>query len=108
MIIQNGTIETRTAAQGGTDPGTGYPVNPAETPWGSPIPCQYSAVRYDRLAKADGERATEASYSILIEEQPVDERAQLRLKDMAGKTVGEYHIRQIEPLDAVCQLRITV
>ena len=32
MIIPNGTIETRVAAQGGIDPETGYPVQAAETP----------------------------------------------------------------------------
>lgn len=108
MIIQNGTIEMRVAAQGYIDPETGYPTQAAETPWGEPVPCQYSANKYDRLGKADGEHFTTAQYAILVEEQPVDEKAQVRLRRADGKTLGEFHIMEIEPLEAVCQLRILV
>ena len=97
MIIENGTIELKQKTSGGgIDPTMGYPQKPASVDWGTPIPCQYMANKFKT-----------AEYSVLIEEQPFDAE-QLRLKDRAGSIVGEFSIIQIEPLEAVCEIRILV
>lgn len=107
MIIQNGTIEAKRKTAGGIDPETGFPVVPSDVEWGEAIPCQYSANRHDWLGKADGEHFTVAAYSILIEERPF-EAEQIRLKDSLGNVIGEYSVMQIEPLEAVGEIKILV
>lgn len=108
MIIENGTIELKQKTSGGgIDPTTGYPVKPVSVGWGDPIPCQYSANKYNNLGRVNGEHFKTAEYSVLIEEQPFDAE-QLRLKDRAGNVVGEFSIIQVEPLEAVRELRILI
>lgn len=108
MIIENGTIEVkRKTSGGGIDPKTGYPKKPANIDWDTPIPCQYLANKYNNLGRVNGEHFTVAKYSILIEEQPFDAE-QIRLKDRKGSVIGEFSIIQIEPLEAVCEIRILV
>lgn len=111
MIIANGTIEVKRKTTTGTglDPETGFPIAPSRVSWDSPIECQYSANRYDKLGRAQGEHFTVASFTILIEEQqPLFEAEQVRLKDRNGKLLGEFSVLAIEPLEAVCQTRIMV
>lgn len=108
MIIENGTIELkRKTVTGELNPETGYPMKPRYVDWSQPIPCQYTANRYNNLGVVNGEHFKTAEYSILIEEQPF-EGEQLRLKDKSGHLVGEFSIIQVEPLDAVCEIRILV
>ena len=106
MIIANGTIETKIKTGGGIDPETDYPSKTSVT-WSKPIPCQYRANNYSKRGKVNGEAFTVASYEILIEEQPYEAEC-LRLRDMDGRTLGEFSVIEIEPLRAVCQLRILV
>ena len=106
MIIPNGTIEPKQKSGGGIDLETGHPL-PVSVGWGDPIDCQYSFSKYDWQAQLRGEPSTQRSYSILIEQQCFTAE-QIRLRDRDGNTVGEFPIRSIEPLDAVCQLRIIV
>lgn len=107
MIIQNGTIEVKRKTGGGIDPATGYPQKPGSVSWGDPIPCQYWANERDNLGQVNGEHYTLARYEILIEEQPFTAE-QIRLKGIGGETVGEFSIMRVEPLEAVCELRILV
>lgn len=107
MIIQNGTVEIKQKTGGGINSDTGYPNKPGSVSWGEPIPCQYSANKRNNLGRVNGEHFTVAQYEILIEQQPFTAE-QIRLKDLAGKSVGEFSIIQVEPLDAVCELRILV
>ena len=106
MIIANGTIQTKQKSGGGIDPKTGFAL-PVSVGWGDPIPCQFSATRFDWQAKLRGEPVTQKSYTILIEEQ-VFQAEQIRLTDRSGKVIGEFPIKQIEPLEAICQMRIIV
>ncbi len=106
MIIANGTIEAKIKTGGGIDPKTDYPIAPSVS-WGNPIPCQYRANKYSNKGRANGEAFTIASYEILIDEQPYDAEM-LRLRDAGGKMLGEFSVIEIEPLPAVCQLRILV
>lgn len=107
MIIPNGTIEIKTKTGGGINPETGYANKPDNVSWGDPIPCQFLANKYDKLGKVNGEHFTVAQYSVYIEEQPF-EAEQVRLKDRKGKVLGEFSVIDIEPLEAVCELRILI
>lgn len=107
MIIANGTIEIKNKTAGGIDPETGFPIPSTGKSWGKPIDCQYSANKYNNLGKSNGEAFTVASYSILIEEQPFTAE-QVRLKDRNGNVLGEFSIMQVEPLEAVGELRILI
>ncbi len=107
MIIQNGTIETKAKAGGGIDRETGYAIKPSAASWDEPIACQYTPNSHNFLGVTTGQHFTQASYTILIEEQPFDAE-QIRLKDMSGKVVGEFSILSIEPLEAVGEVKIIV
>lgn len=107
MIIQNGTIELKRKTAGGIDPETGFPVAPEVTSWSAPIPCQYSATKLNYLGQINGEHYTVAQYSVLIEEQPI-EAEQVRLRNLSGEIVGEFSIIRIEPLEAVCEVKILI
>ncbi len=105
MIIENGTIELQVTAGGSLDE-NGYPVAPVRR-WGAPIPCQYYPDRYNAQGRVNGEHATLRAYIILIELQSVTSE-RIRLTDSDGHVVGEFQIISSEPLQAVCQTRITV
>lgn len=107
MIIPNGTIEVKTKTAGGINLQTGYPVKSSEVSWGDPIECQYLVNKYNALALTEGEHYTAASYAVLIEEQPFTAE-QVRLKDREGNTIGEFSVIQIEPLEAVCEIRVWI
>lgn len=106
MIIPNGTIRFKVKSGGGIDPVTGHAQKPTSS-WGEPIPCQYTANSYNRLARVMGEASTQQSYEILIEEQHIPSE-QLKLTDDRAGEVGDFSIRQVEPLNAVCEMRILV
>lgn len=106
MIIPNGAIQIkRKTSGGGIDPETGYAARPTSVDWDLPIPCQYVVNKYNALATSNNEHITSASYAVLIDEQPFDGK-QVRLTDSEGNVLGEFSITQIEPLRAVCQIRI--
>lgn len=107
MIIANGTIEIKNKVVGGINPETGFPNAPSQVSWSNPIECQYSANNHNNLGKANGEHFTVASYSVLIEEQPFSAE-QVRLTDRTGVVLGEFSVISVEPLDAVCELRILI
>ena len=108
MIIPNGTIEVKRKTGGGIDPETGYAIRSSNVVWSDPIPCQAQANRYNALSfSKQGDPITLASYSVLLDEQPF-EGEQLRLTDIQGKIIGEFSIIQIEPLEAVCEIRIWI
>lgn len=109
MIIQNGTIEAKIKQAGGINHETGFPVKSTGEAFMPAIPCQYTANQYNQLGRTNGERFTVAAYTILIEQQRTPFTAeQIRLKDMDGNIVGDFSVMSIEPIDAVCQMKILV
>lgn len=109
MIIPNGTIEFITNVPGGLD-ANGYPQKAAKT-YGPVVPCQYIANTRNTLGKSNGEAFIKASYQILIEWLDFKSEGKtelVRLKSRSGNEIGEYPVLNIEPLDAVCQVRILV
>lgn len=108
MIIPNGTIEVKAKSGGGIDPTTGHPIG-ASFEWESSIPCQYIPIAHDKQAVSGGEHYTLATYMVLVEEQPFCVTGeQVRMKDKNGDVVGEYSVRSIEYLEAVCETKITI
>ena len=99
MIIPNGTIEFKEKTPGGIDPETGYPSKPTQGGWGIPIPCQYIPNSRNNLGKVNGERFTTASYTLLLEEQPLPDIEQIRLSDANGNSLGEFSL--IAPPEAL-------
>lgn len=109
MIIENGTIEFKEKTPGTIDPETGYPTKPAKVGWGNPIPCQFLPNNRNNLGRIKGERFTTATYTVLIEEQPILESEQLRLTDRSGKAIGEFSlIAPPEYLEAVGEIRLLI
>ena len=109
MIIPNGTIEFITNTPGGLDK-NGYPVASAKT-YGPVLPCQYIPNNRDAIGKKQGEAFIKASYSIYVEwlDFKSDGKTELvRLKSRSGNLIGEYPVLDIEPLDAVCQVKVLV
>ena len=108
MIIQNGHITFLESVGGGLDSVTGHPTKGTETPIGDPIPCQYMSSTYDYLAKSSGEHFTRSGYTILVENYNKVLSERLVLTDMGENEVGRFSIVRVDPLDAVCQIKITV
>lgn len=109
MIIPNGTIEFKEKSTGKIDAETGYPTKPTGSRWGTPIPCQYLPNSHNNLGKVNGERFTTANYMLLLEEQPLPDSEQLRLKDSNGKVLGEFSlIAPLESLEAVGEIKILI
>lgn len=107
MIIANGTIEIKQKTEaGGIDPVTGFPRR-SDASWGEPVACQYVPVKQNLLAKMNGEPATIASYDVFIEERYFGAE-QVRLKDLRGNVIGEFSIIEVEPLTAVCEIRLRI
>lgn len=109
MIIDNGVLYTRVATEAtpSLDPKTGYPRRAEEEYWCSPICCQFRAIDYSNLTRVQGEAVRLARYEILIEEQPFTAGA-VRLDDIFGGIVCEASVIEIEPLQAVGQIRILI
>ena len=109
MIIDNGVLYTRVATEAmpSLDPKTGYPRRAEEEYWCNPIRCQFRARDYSNLTRVQGEAVRLAKYEILIEEQPFTAGV-VRLEDVFGGVVCEASVIEIEPLQAVGQIRILI
>lgn len=110
MIIENGTIEFKKKIPGKIDPETGHPSKATEVEWSDPIPCQFTPVNRHLLMKTpEGERITKATYTVLIEMQPLPELEQLLLKNLRGESLGKFSlIAPPEMLEAVCEIKILI
>lgn len=106
MIIPNGHLAVKRKTTPGIDPETGHPVRSSGEYVGA-IPCQYTAVHYNALGMTHGEHFTPSAYTVLIDEQPFDGE-QVRLTDRNGRRVGDFSVQRIEPLEAVCQIRLWI
>lgn len=109
MIIANGSLRfLYKTGSGGIDATTGYAIERTETE-GMPIPCQYSASKMSFVAQNNGEAITNIGYTILCEHlHPRFFSERLKLYDGFDRCLGEFSVKSIEPLVAVCLTRITV
>lgn len=110
MIIQNATIVFKLPEVTEIDPETGYRSEPSHASWSEPHACQVKAVRFNQLAKTShgGEAFTSASYEVFIEEDVPCPSERVKLVDLSGRELGEFSIISLEPLEAVCEMRILV
>lgn len=109
MIIENGTIEFKRKDVAGIDPETGYPDEVSHICWGEAVPCQYQPVKRTLLSTVNGEHFTSATYSVLIEMQPLPDSEQVRLTDGNGNVLGEFSLLSPpEFLEAVGQIRLSL
>ena len=108
MIIQNGHIQFLESSGGGLDPVTGHPRKATENTIGPLVPCQYMSSTFDYLADSSGEHYTRNGYTILVENYTEVASERLVLTDRKGGEVGRFSIVRVDPLDAVCQIKITV
>lgn len=109
MIIENGTIEFKEKTPGGIDPKTGHAIKATKAAWSGPIPCQYIPNSRSSLGRVKGERYTTASYTVLIEEQPLPDSEQIRLADRSGRDMGQFSLlAPPELLEAVGEIRLMI
>lgn len=109
MIIENGTIRFKAKAPGGIDPATGYPRAATAVAWSDPVACQWIPNSRNNLGRVNGERFTAASFTVLVEEQPLPPSQQVMLTDADGTPLGEFSlIAPPERLEAVGQIKLLV
>lgn len=106
MIIQNGFIQFLVEGERTFDD-FGRPVLPSSA-YGCCIPCQFYPNSHNDLARSQGEAYTSQSYTILIEPTRIQQTGRLKLTDIGGHEIGEFSVRQREPLVAVHQIRFIV
>lgn len=104
MIIANGILQIIGKTGGGYK--NGKPV-PVETTTGEPIPCNITTNKYDRLGTYIDGKFTRASFIILIDMQSFD-ADRVTLTTDRGKVLGEYSVQNIQFLDVVENVKITV
>lgn len=103
MIIANGFISGRRKGAAIIDPETGHPAK-VSTEWLQPVPCQYIPNTTDRRGRANGERFTVATYTVLLEHPFGLDRA--KLCDRCGRELGEFTVISEEWLEAVSEARL--
>lgn len=104
MIIANGHIEFDLSVAAGVD-GNGYPI-PAVERWSEAVECQY-ILSHNLQARNNGEATTTKSYVVYVEQADIPSE-RVKLYDRNGVELGQYSIRSIEHLDAVCQTKLTL
>lgn len=80
---------------------------PITTTWGNPIECQYIANSRDNFGIVQGNNFTRHDYDILIEKQAFDLKP-VQLFDADNALIGEFQIKQIEPLPHVDLIKLKV
>ena len=104
MIIDNGTIRTVKKTGGGLV--NGNPVKVEEV-LSEPVPCHFTTNTNDHLGRYEGGTFTRAKYVILIETQDFDAEHVI-LTTRRGVEVGKFRVQDIQFLDEVASVKITV
>ena len=109
MIIQNGTIEFKIQEAGAIDPETGYRSQPSSASWSEYQLANVQVVKRNERARAlGGEHFTEKSYEVYLEEDTPILSDRFRLRDITGKSLGEFSVFIFFLLEAVGMKRILV
>lgn len=112
MIIADAFLQfIHPEGEGGGVDAKGHPLR--RTPvYGPAVYCQMLPRSVDRTARSmQGEAFTRQSYELLVEQplpRGVVPSGQLRLTARGGREIGEFPVLAMEPLDAVCQIRILI
>lgn len=104
MIIPNGYISFRLSGATGLD-NNGYPTLSPDA-WGNMIECLYLP-SVNLRARGNNEAHTAHSYTVYVEQMTIPSEI-VKLYDMNECEIGQFSMRSIEQLDAVCQTKITL
>lgn len=104
MIIENGTLQTIEKTGGGMK--NGKPVKVEEV-IGNPIPCNLKTITHNHKGKTIDGVFTQASFEVLID-VPVFSAERVILTDNRGVRFGEFRVQDIQHLDCVNAVKITV
>lgn len=104
MIITNGILQIIGKTGGGYKNGKPVPVEPVTS---EPIPCNIATNKFDHLGTYIDGKFTRVSFIILIDMQPF-EADRIILTTDRGKALGEYSVQNIQFLDVVETVKITV
>lgn len=104
MVIANGTLQI--VEYTGGDFKNGNPVEVKETS-GKHIPCNFTTNKNDHLGRYEGGTFTRAKFVVLIDMQEFDAEY-IILNTARGAKVGKFRVQDIQFLDVVGNVRITV
>ena len=104
MIIANGTLKIVGKAGGGFM--NGNPVKVKDI-FSEPIPCNIATNKNDHLGKYEGGTFTRAKFVVLIDIQELDAEYIVLTTDR-GKEIGKFRVQDIQFLDTVGNVKITV
>lgn len=107
MIIENGILQIVTKAGGGME--HGIPVSVDET-LGEPIPCNIKTLQDNKRGKIIDNVFTQASYEVLIDtyDCPNFTSETVILTDNRGTVKGKFQVQDVQHLDYVQAVKITV
>lgn len=104
MIIANGTLQIVGKTGGGLK--NGNPVKVKEV-LDEPIPCNYTTNKNDHLGRYEGGTFTRAKFVILIDMQNFNAEYVV-LNTIRGVNIGRFRVQDIQFLDVVDNVKITV
>ena len=102
----NGTIQLLTTAPSGENE-FGEPI-PATSTWSDPVPASINANSDTRKGKYEDGNFRQASYVVLLEEQPLPTNLRRIRLERHGEDLGEHDVLNIVPLTTVGRIQITV
>lgn len=103
---KNGTIQYETTTPGGLND-WGEPIA-ATTAWSAPIGCSIHANTDNRKGRYEDGKFRQASYVVLIENNPLPENIKRITIKRRAEDLGEHDILCIEPLSTVGRIQILV
>lgn len=107
MIIENGTLQIVEKTGGGIK--NGNPVKVTES-LGNPIRCNIKTNNHDHKGKVIDGVFTRASFEVLVDSSDIHHftAEYVELTDNRGKRIGRFRVQDIQHLDCVCAIKITV
>lgn len=105
MIIANGHIKVLVKAGGGKD-AKGNPIKVSYTP-GTPIECNIKTNTHNNKGVYVDGKFTQSKYILLIDMDPSFTADRISI-NYHGKDLGDFQVQDIEYLDAVDSIKITV
>jgi len=104
--MKNGTLQYQTNAESEIDPITGDAASVSAT-WSEPIDCFIQTIHKAKKGKYEDGLFTLATYMVLIELQPF-EADRVKLITDTGKQLGEFQTQDIQRLNTVGRVKISV
>ncbi|EJX05270.1 hypothetical protein EVA_06626 [gut metagenome] len=108
MIIENGTLQVMQKTGGGFDK-NGLPQKVQNAP-GEPIPCNIKTLNHDKKGKYIDGTFSRFSYEILLDIETTQNFTadRVRLTDNRGNVIGDFQVQDVQHLDAVGAIKISV